>query len=67
MNNLKDVLYQSKQSIDANKYEQTTGTPAMTFHKPVGGEIRISDLGMSHREFATQKSTSFRINELLSG
>ena len=34
--NLKDILDQEKQSIEANKFEHPTGTLAMTFHKPAG-------------------------------
>ena len=35
-NNLKDILDQVKQAIDANSSEQPTGTLAMNFHKPAG-------------------------------
>ena len=31
-----EILYQEKQSIEANKYEHPTGTLTMTFHKPAG-------------------------------
>ena len=34
--NLKDILDQENQSIEANKFEHPYGTLATTFHKPVG-------------------------------
>ena len=43
MMNSKDILYQSKQLIDVNKYEHPTGTLSMTFLKPgEGGQNRVS-------------------------
>ena len=36
MKNPKDILYQSKQSINTNKYEHATATLATIFHKPMG-------------------------------
>ena len=36
MENLKEIIYKAKQSIDANKYEHPTGILATTFHKPKG-------------------------------
>ena len=36
MNNLKNILYKSKQSIDVNKSENPTDTLSITFHKPSG-------------------------------
>ena len=34
--NLKDILYQAKQSIDVNKSEPPTSTLSTTFHNPKG-------------------------------
>ena len=34
---MKEVLYQEKQSIEANKSEHPTWTLTTTFHKPEGG------------------------------
>ena len=36
MNNLKNILNQENQSIDAKKYEHPIGTLVTTFHKPAG-------------------------------
>ena len=38
MKKLVDILYQAKQSIEANNSEHPTGTLATTFYKPVGEE-----------------------------
>ena len=35
--NLKDILEQTKQSIEANNYEHPTGTLDTNFHNPAGG------------------------------
>ena len=34
--NLKEILFEEKQSIDANKSEHPTGTLYTTLHKPAG-------------------------------
>ena len=36
MKNFKGILYQHNKSIEANKSKHSTGTLAMTFHKPAG-------------------------------
>ena len=50
--NLKDILDQSKQSIDVNDNSHQTGTLAMTFSKPVEKANNITCLYMAHIQFS---------------
>ena len=61
---LKEILDQSKQSIDANKYEQPTSTLVTTFYKPAGGVKPYFRFGyVSQTNVQSNLRTSFRINE----
>ena len=67
MNNLKDILDQSKQSIDSYKSEHPNGTLAMRFQKKCGGIKYICPVWIwTIDSFLKNSRKVFRINERLS-
>ena len=63
MKNLKEILYQEKQSIDANNSEHQTATLAAIFHKPAGKQIHMTSLDTSHRQFSntTEENLQYQL------
>ena len=63
---MKEILDQSKQSIEAKKSELQTSTLATTFHKSAGKQIRISGLDAAHRKFKITLEDKFQYQLMLS-
>ena len=58
--NLKDILDQSKQSIDVNKYKHPTGTISTTLLNNKGGSNPYVQLDRSHKNYYITSEDNYR-------